>query len=277
MFVPSGLLAKDSVNLARLVLDIRSPEQDYFEEQNTTRPEDIVVNQQNDISQILERTHGSKFHGFLSSILSASFSKTSETRVHIDSVSRTTYSIKNSSDVFERMCELESTKRWLEKAICRGRTVYMVSGLVTILDAEVREWVIKGRSTSLDASVPVATAIAAAGFPLPVGDVLDSGGGRSWQKGSRAVTTYFAPGERILAVQYRKVKFDWFFRRKLEEAELDRKNVWHVGYWNRSAHEDEDEEDVVKAAIVDSESWVYPVTPECEMLEFNEERLLFVP
>lgn len=254
-FVPNRLLARDAVDLGRLVLDVRAPEQDYFVPQSTVAPEDILVQEKFNFSEILQPTSGSNLHSFLTTMLSTSMSRHEERRTQIDAVRNTTYQIKNSSHVFERICGEELGKKWLEKAIGRGRKVYMVVGIQTMMDAEIWEHGIVEGMKRLEVTAPIGLAISAAtSVPIPLMD-LDVGGGKSWRDDNQLLSKFFAPGEQVYAVQYRKVNFSWFSSKKMESLELAKSNRWKV-YWLRSAHEDEDgdgdeeeDEDVVEVKV----------------------------
>ena len=131
----------------------------------------------------------------------------------------------------------------------------MVVGIQTLLDAELYERDIKERGRGIDVLAPVGAAVSGAvGVYLPGAEILDVGGGRPRQSERKTHANFFAPGEQVYAVQYRKIEFSWFFSKKLETARLEKGNRWKV-YWLRSAAVDDDEhgeEDVVEAQVNDT-------------------------
>ena len=252
--IPNRLLARDAVDLGRLVLDLNSPEQDYFDPKFPIDPEAIIVRQQLNFSEILQHTCGSKLHGFLTTILTMSFSKQDEKHLSIYSLRNTTYQLKNSSNVFERICEIDLAKKWIEKAIGRGWSVYMVVGIQTLLDAELSERDVKANERAIDATLPISSVVgASAGIPMPLTNFLGAGGGASWSENGGTLANFIADGEQVYAVQYRKINFLWYSSKKLDNATLEKGNRWKV-YWLRSGGDedevdDEDDEDVVEAEV----------------------------
>jgi hypothetical protein len=275
--IPNRLLARDAVDLGRLVLDVNSPEQDYFDPKFSIDPDAIIVRQQLNFSEILQRTSGSKLHSFLTTILAVSYFKRDEKHLLINSLRNTTYQLKNSSNVFERMCEMDLTKKWIEKAIGRGRSVYMIVGIQTLLDAELLELNVKEDGKAFDVTLPVDSVVsAAAGVPIPLTN-LDVGGGRSWNDKCGTLANFIAPGEQVYAVQYRKVNFSWYSSKKLDKAALEKGNRWKV-YWLRSGgdeDEDEDDEDVVEAQVKENLS-ISDLTlgASCERFEIGDKEVL---
>ena len=80
--------------------------------------------------------------------------------------------------------------------------------------------------------------------PVPidarVGGVHESSTSRS--------TQYVAPGEQVYAVQYRKVQFQWFSSRTVDNAELEKGCRWKV-YTNYRSVSEDTENDVVEATL----------------------------
>ena len=255
--IPNRLLARDAVDLGRLVLDLNSPEQDYFDPKFPIDSEAIIVRQQLNFSEILQHTRGSKLHGFLTTILTNSYFKRDEKQLSISSLRNTTYQLKNSSNVFERICEINLAKKWIEKAIGRGCSVYMVVGIQTLLDAELSERNVKANGRAIDGMLPVNSVVStAAGIPMPLMNFLGAGGGASRSENGGTLTNFIADGEQVYAVQYRKINFLWYSSKKLDNATLEKGNRWKV-YWLRSGGDevevdDEDDEDVVEAEVKES-------------------------
>jgi hypothetical protein len=252
--VPNRLLARDAVDIGRLVLDINSPEQDYFDPKFAIDSDTIIVRQQVNFSEILQHTSGSKLHGFLTTAFGASYFKRNEKKLLVNSPRNMTYQLKNSSNIFERMCEIDLTKKWIEKAIGRGRSVYMVVGIQTLLDAQLSELDVKETGRTFDATLPVdSVASAAAGVPISLTNLFDTGAGGLWNHKWGTLANFIAPGEQVYAVQYRKVNFSWYSSKKVENSALQKGNRWKV-YWLRSGGvedevDDEDNEDIVEAQL----------------------------
>ena len=264
------LLSLDAVRLGRLVLDIRAPWQDF-------RPktpihldaDDILIAPFLHIKEIVERTRKTKFHASLSEALSGALGKEHTSMIGVTAPQGTTYTILNSDDHFEEICRDTDVRTWIERAIMYGYPVYMVVGLTTLMDAKVVSSLHTTSNVQGDITVPV-TDIVASGVsaivPSTLGTILDSGIGVDKLVSSTAQASYESPGEKVFAVQYRKVKYGWFNGKKVETAFLEKGNRWVIQGGYRTVldeDEDDDEEDVIAAELTES--------PFIEELESNLE------
>jgi hypothetical protein len=253
------LLSRDAVDLGRFVLQPKIPEQDFFPPPIASTklepiigPNDIIVQHHYDFSHILHESSGTRFNIALTELLGLQSEAKDTLRTRVDAVRRTTYTLSNSQAVFERICaSSDRARRYLEKAYLRNRKVYLVVGLETLLDADIKE--LAGTASKRDGNLTAPgglIATAATGVPLPLGDILDVGVGAGWSKGKKTYSTFFAEGEQIYAVQYRQVEFRWFSRGKVaEEATLKDQAVWK-SFWTRGgAEEPQDAEDSVMANV----------------------------
>lgn len=89
----SNTRAGDAVNLERFVLDGNSLEQDYFDPKFPIQPDTIIIRQQLNFPEILQRTSGSKLHSFLTAIVAGVYSKRDEKQIKINSLRNTTYQL----------------------------------------------------------------------------------------------------------------------------------------------------------------------------------------
>lgn len=62
--------------------------------------------------------------------------------------------------------------------------------------------------------------------------------------------SFGAPGEQIYAVQYRKLRFNWFSSRHVDKAELERDNRWKVSLGLRGG-DNRNVDDVLEAYLAD--------------------------
>jgi hypothetical protein len=130
----------------------------------------------------------------------------------------------------------------------------MVVGMTALTDATVVHTIETGSVVQGAAQAPVAE-IASSGvtllMPAAVGSLLDSGMGIGHAAKRTVSARYFAPGDRIMAVQYRKVRFSWFSSRSLDKAYLEKGNRWIIDSSIARSEVDEDEEDVTMAEVED--------------------------
>jgi len=127
----------------------------------------------------------------------------------------------------------------------------MIVGYHTVFNAEVTQVRGQQSSWSTDVAIPVMDSVsAAAGVPgLPAGNLLDVGGGAEKKIEGTLACRYTAPGERIYAIQCRKVRFKWFSSRTLENARLEDGNTWQI-YWRMRLEEDDDQaDDILEAEL----------------------------
>ncbi|KAK4443398.1 hypothetical protein QBC34DRAFT_417218 [Podospora aff. communis PSN243] len=172
-------------------------------------------------------------------MLGLEFSRERSTLTHIQAVQRTVYTLPNPTDAFEAICaEDEEARRFLEKCYSRGLSVYMVVGIHTFHDARVEKQGVVGEKVVQQVTVPVVgiAAAAAGGVPLVgLGDVLDVGVEVEGGRDEVEATAFFAPGEQVFGIEYRKVSYDWFVigGDVASSARLKKKSAWEC-CWMRS-------------------------------------------
>jgi hypothetical protein len=231
-----------------------------------------------EFSEVLRHVEGSRLHSFLTAAFNATFETQKESAVRTESSTCITRQVQNSDDYFHKLCQLAPARHWLERSLHQNKTVFLVVGIKTLTDATVRQIESRLRKTSVDFKVPVAAAVAAAGIPLPgLGDLADPGGGRSKTQNVDAEGGFFAPGEQVYAVQYRKVEFGIFSRRHVDNSWLESGNRWKVYVGSRGS-ETEGENDCIEASLSDiQQSQLAGVEGDgkCESLEVDGEELLY--
>lgn len=246
--VLNHLLSLDTIGLAYLALYPQDPAQDsYRPEANSFSEDDVITQRLENFSHILDRTTGSRLHAFLSTAINSTFSNRNVSGIDISSALCVTRQLRNSEEIFQKICTLSSARRWLERVLRRRQQAYLVVGIKTLTDAHVKQG--KSRALEAEASVEIPTALAAAagGVVLPLGDFLDVGAGMSRQKQNDEKMSFVAPGEQIFAVQYRKIEFARFSRRNIDKASLELGNSWKIYVEARGT--EEAAEEVVNAKV----------------------------
>ena len=249
------LLSVNSVRLGRLVLDINAPWQDYRPKSPIQlTSEDVLVTPFLHINEVMEATHGTKFHANLSEAVSGSLAKQRTSIARITAPRGMTYTLFNSGDHFQRICRDADVRTWIEQAIKFGIHVYMVVGFITLTDAKVVGSIRTTSQMQGDASVPV-TDIVTSGVgaivPSTLGTILDSGIGVDKLIRDVANATYYSPGEKVFALQYRKVKYEWFNSKSVDTAFLEKGNRWIIQGGYRETLE---EEEVIAADLEETTS-----------------------
>lgn len=260
--IQNRLLPLNSVKLGRLVLNVKSPHQDFLDPVNgQLQPESIVKPQEN-FEDILNLSKTSKIRSRITALLAISYENRNTSAVKLTATRATTYQLLNSGTWFKNACAIPETRKWLEYAIEMDGNVYLVVGFHTLTDTRVTETVTSGGTTNGGATF---TGRSLGGVvPAPVGDLLSSRVDSTRGVEHSRSRSFDAPGEQIYAVQYRKVEFKWFSSRKIERISLERDNRWKV-YWSEQVRGDnspeadwedggsdgDEDEDVLEADLID--------------------------
>ncbi|KAF3918183.1 hypothetical protein ABW20_dc0104505 [Dactylellina cionopaga] len=247
--IPQTLLPPKAVALGRFVTNLKCPAEEFFDSgllSNQVTRSNILVTTRNNFREVLEYTSSSLAQSTLTAIISLHSALGTLDRVQMESLINKTYQLENSTAVFESICEDPGARKWLIKMIGRGRSIHMVIGFETITDARVLLNNCQTKERGRDITIPVSAATAAAvAVPFPFTDVLDVGAGVTEMKGSEVEASFFAPGEMIFAVQYRKLEFSWLSSRDIDKATL-RKSRWRMNIGVRSLEKLE-ENDIIEA------------------------------
>ena len=230
----------NSVALGRLVIDTSTPWQDFCPSTEAPDPSEIGIAPQPRLRELFERTKGSKIHDSLCKVF-CSLLRNGNIAEGISSAQEKTYYLLNSGPYFAKLCGNRETREWFETTIKYGWNVYMVVGIHTVHESSVQ-------ARSLDQ-------IDHSAFSVPhVGSSVQ----QSEQEVGLTVSAENNDGgspasrELIIAVQYRKVQFKWFFSRNIDSAFLEAgHNRWKVFAISGRAESSEDEEDVVEADLQD--------------------------
>lgn len=108
-----------------------------------------------------------------------------------------------------------------------GDDVHFVVGYRTFFDARQNDSINTERAASAKVHLP-ADMIASGGASAATGNLLDSevGGGGSTK--SLAQESFEIPGERVFAICFRKVRFNWLRRTDVDSVRLDNDNCWVI-------------------------------------------------
>jgi len=239
------LLVQDSIELGRLVLDVHHPWQDFCPSTSgrLTRA-DITVNSSFRIRDILDKSKGTRFHLRLTKFLTSFYKTENATLSTVVAPEATSYMLLNSRLHLGRTCKDQVTRDWLETVIQERWNAYMIVGIHTVKDAEVTHDHRNVVETKASIQLPVDTLAAPGAGALTPGDIPDlDAGAEKWRERGES-SSFVAPGEQVIAIQYRKLKFKWFSSRTLESAYLEKGNRWKVYLLGDKAEPGEDAKDV---------------------------------
>lgn len=219
-------IPRDFVELGRLVLDPKYPNQDFCQ---PSLPSDVATQRFENFQETLERSRNTQLEIKLLSLLSLTPSALRKSSTTITSRLCVIHQLREPNAYFTAACGEKSVRSWLEEGSrSLYDNVYLVCGFKTLTDAEVAVSRSNGAEVEVSAGVSASLLTAAAGVPLPIltDSGLDLSVGFSSANERSGSSGYTATGEHVYAVQYRKIKFSMFSSRKTEKAYLERGNRW---------------------------------------------------
>ncbi|KAJ9483611.1 hypothetical protein VN97_g9786 [Penicillium thymicola] len=263
-------ISRESIELGRLVLDPKYPDQDFCQPSFPADPSDQSLDATNPITpsfipdvatqrvenfhEVLQRTRGTRLELSLLNLLSVAPSAPTSFSTTVTATHCVTHHLRNATAYFSAACRQTNVRAWLDKESRRpSSTVYLVCGIKILIDARVD--LDRHRETNLGvtASLPAALIASAAGVPapIPLDSGLDISGSVSLAKESNEEVGYTAIGEQVFAVQYRKIHFSWFSTHKVDKAYLAKGNRWKSYLAVRAGQAGGDANDGVDAEVAD--------------------------
>lgn len=245
-----NLLSLGSIELGRFVLNPKSPLQE-FHDPLPDRPtaSDCNTSSQDDVEQTETFAKRSRLNSYLSNLLYISRERRSENLTTIRSPLATTHELRNSSAWFEEACGNTETREWIGDAVKDDSDIYLVVGYLVVQDADISTWSmsdVEGKMTAQCPTIPLHTETIATG--LTPGLLSSSG------TTNNHLLVFKAPGDQIYAVQYRKLKFNWFFSRTESSAFLEKKSRWKFSMEWRGEDDGEDGEEILEASLEEDDS-----------------------
>ncbi|KAH7109974.1 hypothetical protein EDB81DRAFT_736394, partial [Dactylonectria macrodidyma] len=286
-------LPTSAISLGRLIRDPLFPDVGYYEPKlGTNHPISEALSQQQE-QHVTANVAEYRFENFEDTLdsargkglelkllqLSASSKSQNSSSTTLRSRLCVIRQLRDPVTYFRSVCCEAGARAWLEEESLRpsyehgrrGGQVYLVCGFKTLTDASVSHSSKKSRSTDVSADGVVASiATAAAGVPLPVPGDLGAAVRRG--NGSGETLAYTAPGERVFAVQYRRIRFAWFSSRSVDSAYLEKDNRWKSMIASRS--EEGEEEDGIEVDLVGSLG-KDELEESFEVVEINGEQMLY--
>jgi hypothetical protein len=178
------LIARDTIELGRLVTDPKIPWADFYDTPAVVLKKfpPLIVVEEGYRSGSDERDHTT---AVLQRLFSRSSSKPTRIATRIEAWRSQKYSLMDQSSVFSQICLFESARTFLQKNLSRGNKIYMITGFRTLIDFEIETTL---RRTEFAFSKPL---------PLP--------------DAHRFI--YAARGEYVYSVQYALISFKRFANR----------------------------------------------------------------
>jgi hypothetical protein len=245
IFLNASFLGLSEVNLGCLVLDPTSPNEDFCpREPSKFTADEINTRSVEGFSHLLQEGRHSGLRTRLTSLLSGTTARQGTSLTEIIAPKSTIRSLRHPMAHFRKMCQDETIKEWIEDAN-NISSVYLLSGLATVTEANIHYKRTKAREYGGSLSVPVTSIVTqGVGALLPVGgDILDPGVDISTGRYSNASSSLFLPGEWVIGVQYRKIKIKRFRSNAVDTARLD------GVVWKMLGQEREGAQDMLEAEL----------------------------
>lgn len=227
----NSLLPLNSVQLGRLVLNAKNPQQDFLDPQSGQLQPESIVRPQENFEDILTLSRSSRLRSRLTALLAISYENRDVKSASLTATRATTYQLLNSGAWFENACAIPETRQWLKRAIDRSSPIYLVVGYHTLTNARATERVTSRGTTDGGARIS-GSSVFGATTPASLSYLLTSKVDRNRRINYTHSRSFDAPGEQIYAIQYRKVEFKWYSSRRIDNTSLEQDNRWKV-YWAR--------------------------------------------
>jgi len=237
----------EDIPLGGLLSDLRYPNQDVLNIANVGgagAPADVAVRTESNIQHGLQTSERSWFDAQISRLIATSYQRSSNDDVRISSHDGRIYELKQPKALFKRLCQNSEVKEWLQDDIKNRSKSYMIVGYRTFRDASTAAHQGSSKEIAIKAQVPL-TDLAATVPGVAVGLDLGGGGGQASTAEGNAQATF--PGERIYAICYRRVKFD-FKPWSSTEPRLKNENQW-VMFSETRTSTDEQNAEMVEADL----------------------------
>lgn len=240
------LLPQSSVRLGRFITNVERPDQDYHDPWHT-RPNTSSLNV-SEFDGNIHATHDAGFRAHLTSLLSAMFSRGTQSRVHVTAEQFRQDAMNNYDEWFDEVTRLSDTRKWIEKTIQR-RDIYLVVGIHTVLNASISHESAFWQSANGNAEIPVSLALTAAGFVAPPGLFSEPSVTFQQQGQNGAHIRFVASGEHVCAIEYRRLRCTWLSSKCNENFKLSGVRQWCSLV--RMRNEEDGEDDIVEVSLED--------------------------
>jgi nucleoside phosphorylase len=192
-FFFNAFLGLKSVAIGRLIIDAKHPGQDYWPVAAVAlHPDDV---DEVEFKSIRDFIGEENYDGFLGN-LNKMFRGKPTTSIEIASSASKVYSLVQPIMHFRQLCKDIDARKWIE-IMRKIRPIFLIIGIVTVRDATVTQG--RHQSSGLeDVAAP-----------------------------TNVDLRFMAPGERVIGIQYRRVKFRILSSSKIDTASL-MQNQWKM-------------------------------------------------
>lgn len=257
-------LTTQTVRVGRWAPNVSYPHHGYYDPLSDIQPL-VHVTPQKQFRHIYGQEKGGGMHLSGTVLAQGSHNQRENSRDELGTELSVIHQLDNPEAWFSSAIQRQENRTWIESALKTYGKVYMIIGYQIVQDAHVNGQNIHSRESSFTLQAPGTAAVAAAtGIPI-LGDALDPSAGGDSVKRQKSEQSFTLPGEQVVAVQYRRIRFRFFFSRHIEQKHLDFRTTWKYA-WNMRgpenpdlmevslAYEDADDEDDDVEEMLDENS-----------------------
>lgn len=246
--IRDAFLDLEEVTIGCLVPDVLNPGQDYWPEKpRPPSPDQVTKRTIENLRELLSDERQIGLRARLTHLFTGDAVHKSGSKFEITTPKSAGYFLKQPKSMFLNLCKDEDTKKWIEETL-RDSPIFFVVGLVTVTQAKGDSDHSRSSDYKSSAEIPVSSLVSSGVTDiLPGANWLDVGGAFSVGNQSKNASSFIAPGERIVGIQYRKLHFHLFSKNKVEEATLN-PNQWSMFLGGDRSGSD----DILEADLQDS-------------------------
>lgn len=206
-------LPLETVGLGRLVNHPKEPWQDFCPYSLIVPgPEDVSDSIFNRIIDTSSLEKSTDIAAKLSELLSFIFNRRKQTASQLNTDHAIVRRLLNSSEFFDTLCGAKQIRDWLQRNNRERKEVYMVVGMIIVRNAEINRESKDLSQAGASLQVPVTALVSSGGTiaaPLGIAGAADPKVAVNVASKSEGNLSFEAPGDRIVGVQYRKVRFHY--------------------------------------------------------------------
>jgi|SRR5579859_3863608 len=222
----NGFLEKDQVCLGRLVFSINDPGDCFYEAAPELAEQDVSAAPFAWPSLDLQKDKNKAFSLQLSKLLTGKVETAASQHDVLLAQNIKRHKLLNSDRIYAKVLADSGAKKWIEDN-WRDGPVHFVVGLLTAENAAVATASSQTGAVGAKVTAPLGEAIAPGSSIAPVlGSTLDVAAEASKRFTAAQNAKFLAPGERIIAVQYKRVGVRGWFRKDVDASFLEKPGVW---------------------------------------------------
>ncbi|KAH7000664.1 hypothetical protein EDB80DRAFT_582247 [Ilyonectria destructans] len=255
ILLPQCLLPITSIRLGRFIVRVDDPHLSPFHDPKIEVKPDSGISESTFLNYDGDQhaSSGNKFAAGLPSLLNGSVTRKTGRSCAVSADSVTIRQLTNPVAQFKEAVKDDAARKWFEERKDEGcGDFYFVVGYYVMVNAVIEISEEKSSGTSGQLNVPVSAALAAGGILLPDGGITDPKFEAGYEKSQGGTVRFKAPGDRISALQYRKVSFKWLSSKNLDKATLGKNSVWE-SLLRVKGEAEEEEEDMAQVELEEDE------------------------